>query len=314
MNIKTIVAIIINLILIFIVLCYANFYIYWKITDVDKDTAKRIYKEFMSRDISDEYIMYETIFSDSLYRPPMNKESTKGPILIFGCSFAYGADIDETETLSYKLGQLTQRPIYNRASSGYGVQHMLFQLQNDKFYEIVPTPEYIIYVYFDGHPYRITTPCTISYPSCYSVFYKKQKNQFKLKKHNFFSDKFLLPHYISNWLQFNVLCKFPSFHYKREKIIIEYIKESRREAQKHFKNGENIKFVVLFYYRPFYETETYQELRNSGFYVITPDDFKIDTKELKYKISETNGHPNGLAWDVIVPVIVDKLNLNKNKK
>lgn len=308
MNLKKIFfVLLVNSILLVLLLALFSFYIFHKETSGSSlSESYKYYKEFLNRDISEEN-RFNSIIDFPDYRRVENPDSPKGSILIFGCSFAYGTGIEETETLSYKLGKLTGRPVYNRAYSGFGVQHMLYQLQNDKFYEKVPKPEYIIYVYFDGHPQRMTTPVTLSFPAAYTVFYKRHNDKFILKKRTFFSDKFIVPHYLSNWFGWNILNRFSSFNRSREKLIIEYLKESKKESEKHWKNND-IKYFVLFYNSPFFY-ETLDELHKLGFETLTDEEIQIDVQALEYKISETDDHPSGFAWDVIVPHIIEKLNL-----
>ena len=66
----------------------------------------------------------------------------KKPIILFGCSYAYGYQLEREQTLTYKLAQNAKIPVYNRAFTGWGIQHMLYQSKIEKLYEILPEPEY----------------------------------------------------------------------------------------------------------------------------------------------------------------------------
>ncbi len=66
-------------------------------------------------------------------------KNTKSPVILFGCSFTFGAGLNDNETFSYKLSKYTGRNVYNRGLSGYGVQHMLYML-NDSDYCFLPPP------------------------------------------------------------------------------------------------------------------------------------------------------------------------------
>ena len=300
-----------NIVFILIIFMFANFAIFYLVItkNYTNPNIKDIileYKNFLSRDISYKDSFENLILSKNI-RKVENKYSKEKPVLIFGCSFAEGLGLKDNETISYKLGEMTSRPIYNRGISGTGVQHMLFQLKNEEFYKIVPKPEYIIYVFMDGHTQRIFTPVSLSYNNCYTAFYKKRGgNEFKLKKRNFFSDKIIIKHYISNQLTWNFLNRINNYNDFTERLLIDYIQESRKEAEKHW--GKDLKFVVMFYRDPIRQ-ETIKELDDLGYIIITKEDFKINVWDKKFQISETDDHPNGLAWDYIVPVIVKKLNL-----
>ena len=299
-----------NIVFILLIFMLANFAVfYFEIKKINTNSnIKDIileYKNFLSRDISYKD-SFETLIYSKNIRKVENENSKEKPILIFGCSFTEGSGLKDNETISYKLGKTITRPIYNRGLSGTGVQHMLFQLKTEEFYKIVPKPEYIIYIFMDGHTQRIFTPVTLSFNNCYTAFYKKEKNELKLKKRNFLSDKIIIQHYISNQLAWYFLNRFKIYKDFSENLLIDYIQESRKEAEKHW--GKDLKFVVMFYRDPIRQ-ETIKELDDLGYIIITKEDFKINVWDKKFQISETDDHPNGLAWDYIVPEIVKKLNL-----
>ena len=58
------------------------------------------------------------------FRNDINIDSKLKPILIMGCSFAYGAGLKDDETFSYKLGLETGRPVYNRSIMGGGLSNI----------------------------------------------------------------------------------------------------------------------------------------------------------------------------------------------
>lgn len=311
--IKIILCNIIGLIIIISVVNFLLFYMECKNFDknIPMNTICQKYKEFMTRDISIENSKQMLITSDE-FRPIENKESKKAPIVLFGCSFAYGASLKEDQTLSYKLGKKTGRPIYNRGLSGLGVQHMLFQLRDKSFYQIVPKPEYVIYLFMEGHIQRITTPTTPSFPNCYTAFYKNsQMGDFVLKKRTFLSDKIIIQHHISNYLAWNFLNRIKSYNEKWEKNFVKYVVESKKEVEKNWpSNGETeTKFVVIFYRGEPILNSTIDTLNEKGIIVITKDDFNINVYDKKYQISETDTHPSELAWDIFTPIIIEKLNL-----
>lgn len=47
----------------------------------------------------------------------------KKPVVIFGCSFAYGEYLKDNQTFGYKLSKQTGRTVYNFAYSGWGPAH-----------------------------------------------------------------------------------------------------------------------------------------------------------------------------------------------
>ena len=51
-------------------------------------------------------------------RKVFNSSYTKRPIIVTGCSYAYGHGIKKDETFPYILSQITQSPVYNYANCG----------------------------------------------------------------------------------------------------------------------------------------------------------------------------------------------------
>jgi hypothetical protein len=293
--------ILINLILFIIFIFTVNFYIF----RISGGESIKQYIKFLTRDISNKN-SYDNLIPYKFFRPIENKDSLKRPIIIFGCSFAYGDGLYHYQTLSYKLGQYTKRPIYNRAKSGWGVQHMYYQLSNDDFYKSVPKPEYIIYVYMDGHKGRITTPVSLDFDNCYYAFYKKYKGQYIKKKRTFFSDKIIIQHYVSNYIINNYLSLGYKYNIQKEKDIIDYVIASKKAAENHW--GNDIKFIIFSFAEIKEETKKY--IRDNNILLFSKDDYKIDLENIEYQISSNDPHPNEKAWNEIVPLIVKQYNMD----
>lgn len=126
------------------------------------------------------------------YHEILNSDSVEKPILIFGCSFAYGYKISIEKTLHKVLAKYTSRPVYDRSYAGWGINQMLYQLSNEKFYEIIPEPEYVIYVYLSDHVRRLYQPCLYSIFQYYGAFYHLVNGKLMLKKTRIFYDRFNL--------------------------------------------------------------------------------------------------------------------------
>ncbi len=83
-------------------------------------------------------IIYSARYSTDEYSRrviPLTDESERSKFLIFfGCSFTFGAGLNDDQTMPYFVGQRARcyEP-YNYAYSGYGPQHMLVRLQDSGF-------------------------------------------------------------------------------------------------------------------------------------------------------------------------------------
>lgn len=252
------------------------------------------------------------------FRKPVGLNYKKKSIVIFGCSYAYGYVLKDNQILSYKLSQLTKRPVYNRAYLGWGVQHMLFQLRRDDFYKEVKNPEYMIFIFFPDHIRRMYMYVFDS-PDAYNDFYLRYKlknGQLQEVKAqgNPFSGFSMVKEYNNYKTTSSVFedCNRDKNFDLMEEIFI----ESKKEAEKHF---PGVKFVILKYANGpndpqgdwYINTKRWNELKEKGFIVLGVNDLtnkKLNAAEYVYK-PNVDFHPNEKAWDLIAPKLVQKLNL-----
>lgn len=244
----------------------------------------------------------------------VSNENTKPPILLFGCSFAFGTILKEDQTFAYKLSHKTKRNVHNKSIEGCGIQHTYYLLNNDKFYKTLPSnPEYAIYVYIPNQFHRLNKyifPDVMLTNGPY-LHYDLKDNKLKLRRE-------FIPIYKS-FLAKNLLAKIDEINSTANPMIKEYIgnvaielfKENRRLLKEKF---PNIKFVILRYISTTggLEEEDYPEmwakLENEGFIIINSKDlvgriFTVDDT------TDDKCHPSENAWDLLVPPFIEKLNL-----
>lgn len=253
------------------------------------------------------YIKFETNYKKLPFRPISGKQYiNKKPILIFGCSYAYGFYLDDTETISYKLSEYTKRKVYNRSFPGWGPQDMLYQLKRKDFYNIVQEePEYIVYIFINGHSYRIFREV---WTFEVQTFYRKTKD--RLKESIFKSGGFLYG-YIARTIRYQIgqyLTTNPKNLKFTEDMLLSHFTESKKEAQKHWKNT---KYIILVYDYNNYEKNIIEKLKDEGFEIIFAEDLTdINLKMPEYQLSEHDTHPNEKAWNLLVPLLSKRLKLN----
>lgn len=239
---------------------------------------------------------YETLFIDGKgyathFRQPMNTDSEKSPILIMGCSFAYGSFLKPEESFMGKLAKLTGRPIYNRALSARGANEMLFQLSSDKFYSKVPKPEWFIYVFIPDQIRRTQIPCSVDDIGIYYNRKTEVMPNFNIPTIYTFRDKI-------NYYE----------HGKYIMYYIEIMKNIKAQAVKHW--GDDVKFAFIFYAEESIMNPVIKKsMLDEGFiflpvYELTP--INLMTKEYR---TEDNIHPSESAWDILTPRIIEKLGL-----
>ena len=99
---------------------------------------------------------------DSLFRPVEGLEYTdKTPIVLLGCSFAYGHILPDNEILSARLVEKAKRTVYNLGYPGWGVQNIIYLLQNNELFKNPKKlskgegTQYFIYWYINDHLRRM---------------------------------------------------------------------------------------------------------------------------------------------------------------
>ncbi len=256
-------------------------------------------------------------------RPVEYRDNSKAPILLFGCSYAYGFELEEDKTFSRKLADYTNRTVVNRAFQAEGPAFMYKQLEDphvvaeikEKLAHIEPTV--ILYVFISGHPMRTFKYRCFQGAEYFNDRYTIDKNN-KLKKNQ--------PN--------NILSIFHSLY---TVILIEKIKEnidlknkdkvnktntllfseSYKKAKKYFPNA---KFVIIGYPDGIDDnniSENFKQLQdnlnkeipNNNIFFI--DIYKIfpDIFNRQYWLANDPVHPSAEAWEKLTPIIADKLDL-----
>lgn len=246
----------------------------------------------------------------SIFRKPMGLNYNKRPVILFGCSYTYGTNLKENQTFSYKLSHQSHRPVFNRGIGGWGVQHMLYQLQNDNELDKISDPEIIVFTFFYDHIYRLYTYSFLPYDS--SLYLKYEQKHGKLQKVN--------PKYMFLYKSYFIRCldrtisnlRVHNNFVNKNAEILTFTKLLFEETYKEIKNKyPDTKFVLLLYAESdnwFIEKEQWADLESRDFIVVNTND--LTGKKLsdeQYKLFD--GHPNEKAWDIIVPAFIKKLDL-----
>lgn len=255
-------------------------------------------------------------------RKPVGIEYTKKkPIVIFGGSFGYGDQLRDNQNFSYKLSQMTQRPVYNRAFYGGCPAFMLYQLQDDDFYKNVPEPEFVIYVYIEDHINRLYY-YTNWYPeNRLYLRYHIVDNKIKRVDEEQFIYKLSFLNIVKIIQRQIVSLKYNDVSNSFQ-LLFRIFEESQKEMQKH--GWKNTK-IVFIKYRDYWPTDKEQNCAY-GVYIDDNEHWDVlknmgitilDTKNMvgnkicspEYVISDSDTHPNEEAWNLLTPIIVEQLNL-----
>ena len=247
------------------------------------------------------------------FRPVMNADSKLNPIVIFGCSYAYGYIFENEQTISYIMSKYSKRPIYNRAFNGFGVQHAIYQLKDESFYKSIKKPRYIFYIFIYDQYKRLYLDC---YPditsNSYYLNYKKDKNNNLIENKPFLDIYYNLAtiRHIYNKIKCNYVNKIFWIKPNQEifdflllhlKNINDLIKSDWNDETS--KDNEKTKFVII----------TFENTKNEH-WKPQAEKMGIDVIDVEEILGETNltdikkgyfepeicGHPNGKLFKKLV--------------
>ena len=238
------------------------------------------------------------------FREDRNINSKKEPIIIMGCSFANGLFLDKKDVVSYKMSQLIDNPIYNRAYNGWGVKQMLYQLENRYIYqEIKKEPKYIIYFFISDHIARLQGHKFNPLDREFVPYYKEEKGKLIGQNPNILN-KLIFSEYF-----YLLKGRKDQEDFKINKTNI-YFNEAKKAMQRKWRNTK----IVIAIYPRYYDNKTKMKewmdiMRKNGFIVIDISALTDeDLTSLKYQINDRY-HPNAEAWDVVLPPLLKELNL-----
>ena len=321
--------IILNIILLVIIIFIADYSIYLKfkqdyIKNLDSESLKLYppisYIDNYKSNYSPQSYIFQKInknnfnyFRNNIYNKNYNNKS----IIFFGCSYTFGAQLSDEETLSNKLAKKLNINVYNFGICASGIQHMLSLLQNNNFYNLIKEePKYAIYTIIPDHFGRLQKYIFPSPMMENGINLQYELKNSKLKKRyiplNLFSKSFLV-----RSIYYQIDTKRNDFEpstKKQNNILAYYIfSESFKILKKKY---PNIKFIILRYeteedLAEEYENEKiWENLKKQGIIIINSSD--LIGRKYKYASEDTcedNYHPSEKAWDLLVPKLIEQIEL-----
>lgn len=305
--------ILINILCLAVLVCATDFILLYKLlrnglaNNITRDFYFEYYSKFYK---SSTYKQIEDKFIYNRYnrfRKVENEDSSLPPILIFSDCFSYGLYLSDNETYSYFLGKYSKRPIYNRGSYLLSVQHMLFQLKNEKFYELIPKPKDIIYTW---KPCNATTDVFGVTPwNGFEFYYKRDINN-KLYFHRLsIVENSPIVKILSYVLAYDKYEKKSDKFKDAEDIFYLHLKEAKEEVEKHW--GKDVNFYIIV------ALDDYSQYSNliKNFELLGYKFIYLDAKyfnDKKYFVTgDDNNHYSKLCYQELAQLTLNYLDKNK---
>lgn len=314
---KIFIIAIFNIIVLILIFFICDFFIYFTALQKYPKEYKPSFKYFTSKPFI-KFESFKNFFNgteDWKGRSPDGLEyKNKKPVIIFGCSYAYGYKLKKEQTFSYKLARILKQPVYNRSVSACGLQHMLKQVSSKEFYEEVPQPDKIIYIFIPDIYRRMFINGRLGI--CEDSFYLHYTEKNGILTEDSYKNPvkiFINSLYFSTWLKDKKIRYILDNQKNADEITdlaLLYFLQTRTEIQKNYKS--NPKFIIFFWQHPkqfdIYKKILKNKLLANGFYVIEKEDLTDeDLFASKCFIAPNDFHPNESVWNLLTPLIADKI-------
>lgn len=230
-----------------------------------------------------------------------DKKSDKS-VLLLGCSYTYGANLNPNQTFSYYLSELTGRTVYNLGVCGGSIHQSLYLTGQDDFAKKYPNVDLVIYTFISDHLNRNNEflKCYVFNPYCNFRFVKKGDEFVRPSEWYAFPSKIYLFRFFLE--AFTAVKNSPIFYQKNCKNFVEMMNKTKDNIKKNYPNAK----IVFFFYHCYEEPLLINNF-DKDIYVLSTDDFNnLDLDNVKYRHGE-DWHPSEKAWQEIVPILINKL-------
>ena len=255
----------------------------------------------------------------------LDKNYDKEPVLLLGCSYAYGQYLSEKENFAGILKKLTNRPVYNLgviARDPALALMLLERFKKDK--NITQKPKYIIYTYMFHHLQRL-------HAWNYYDFYRK-RGYIPSQKYNLLYHSYIYHYFKDRKLDEKLWYDWDFSNH--QKIFFNIVKDMEKNVKE---INPDSKLIILIYNDENYdlvpnlwntvgnneykmnklfeiqESEKFKkELEKAGAIVISTKDLlnrTMDKPTDRVSDDPNHPHPSALAWRMIIPKLIERLKL-----
>ncbi len=236
----------------------------------------------------------------------------KTPVIVFGCSYAYGQYLYSNQTFSYKLSHILKRPVYNRAVIAGNFAQMYLQSLSDSLYKTISDTDTVIYVMMNDHYRRSMHRYFSVLDLCVMPHYSIKNNKLIYENYKNPIENFFKSLYIVKYLNHAYVDYYINNPKNAERVTdntLLFFTETRKELEKNY--GKKLNFIVIFFedWDIQYGSILRQKLENNGFKVISTKELTNEDLQTEKYRNFDNQHPREAAWDLLTPLLVKKLEL-----
>jgi hypothetical protein len=248
-----------------------------------------------------------------------NPRSPDSGIVFLGCSFTFGEGVNDSASLPYRVGILSNRSTLNLGSSGYGLHHV-YKIFQDKFANADNKGKLFVYTMIPDHVLRASGIYEWSFGPSYklagdSIVYNgtlppvSHKTAYYSSLFGCFS---FVKDMIVNFQNRQNAKRVSAEEYQKAYWMIRKMDQTSRLSGGHF--------ILLFwdnvsdardpnrYYRQLL-TADLDRLRSDGVDMVSASDI-FNNNDPKYYIPK-DGHPTAAAYDTVAKFLAGHLNSSK---
>lgn len=251
-------------------------------------------------------------------RVEFNETNDNPPIVVLGCSYAYGHGLKKEESFPHNLLKETGHSIYSYAGCGGDIITSAEKfLSDNKNAQKTTEAEYIIYLYMHDHINRIMRIKNLYY--FYDDLFSVPNN----KIHKFLLNNIFLYKYICTAYQLNTLIKKLPDTETIQKFLKIMVMTTYKKIKLH---SPNSKFIIVIYDEKFSDEEApftiyynysfinspiWDELENEtngDIQIVRTKDIMGFLFDSKYKLKKdiSDWHPNARVWEEFTPKFVSQ--------
>jgi hypothetical protein len=248
-----------------------------------------------------------------------NPHSSDSGVVFLGCSFTFGEGVDDTASLPYRVGALSNRSTLNLGSSGFGLHHV-YKIFLDKFTTADNKGRLFVYTIIPDHVLRASGIYEWSFGPSFklagdSITYDGPLpvvNHKTAYYASFFGCFSFIKDMITNFQNTQNAKRVAAAQYQKAYWMIRKMDQYSSMTGGHF--------LLLFwdnvsdardpnrYYRQLL-ADKLDSLAKDGIDIIRVSDI-FDTKAPKYYIPK-DGHPKAMAYDTVAKYLVKQMNSSK---
>ena len=258
---------------------------------------------------SGNYRLFENNFnSTDAFRNTLGNDNSARKILLFGCSYAYGVELEDKDTFAGKLSEKLNAKVYNRSFPGWGMQHMLYQIKEDSNININSMNDNIDTIIFVFYKNQIKVMNNFYWASpaenIYNVRYQLKDGKLEKQpiEHKAFHTS-AIAKFIHNFLEKRAGSDLKNP--KNRELMQAILTESREKLNEKYPNA---RFIFLSYYIYNDDGDDYREVAtNAGWEYIDPTDFLEDDINIcseEYHLKNST-NPSGEAWELVANSLIN---------